>query len=134
MVQRRPRCKYHGFGGQACQNIVNTMCFAGFHENVAKMWVLDPYHWGGGTGNTGHGTIYIYIYMFFFGPLGYQNHQVTSTTATRSSQERDIVKKELEVLQPGKRCFGDSDEWNELRACKQSCMWIWIRMKKEPTR
>lgn len=38
------------------------------------------------------------------------------------------MKKELEVLQPGKRCVGDSDEWNELRACKQSGMWIWIRM------
>ena len=25
-------------------------------------------------------------------------------------------------------CFGDSDEWNELRACKQSGMWICIRM------
>ena len=30
------RCKYHGFGGRACQNIVNTMCFGWFHANVAK--------------------------------------------------------------------------------------------------
>ena len=31
------RCKYHGFGGPAHQNIINTMCFGKFHKNKAKI-------------------------------------------------------------------------------------------------
>ena len=42
------------------------MCFGGFHENVAKTWVLDPYH-GGGGGDWQHGTRnHIYTFQNLF--------------------------------------------------------------------
>ena len=45
-------------GAERIKTLVNTMCFGGFHENVAKMKVLDPYHAGGDRCAQGRSHIY----------------------------------------------------------------------------